>query len=182
MPGYYHQLALRNLAVLGIGAVLMALIITSNNQFARADCVQDLDWPEKPCLDTPPYPESYLKAIWEEYYELKGSEWMEMKKVEMDKAIENGTLKEWAEHQSEPNNFANFNVYYYYFLNGQAPDINEYSSNIRWDTSLPMLDETDTPIVFELVVVIGTVLGGAAAGIFYCLRRSNRFAAGKNEK
>jgi len=91
-------------------------------QLAHASCILDNDWPEKPCLDTPPYSESYLKSVWEEYYNCKGGEWMETKKAEMDQAIKDGTLREWVEYSSEPINFANYNVYSYYHMNGQAPD------------------------------------------------------------
>ncbi|AFU60127.1 hypothetical protein Ngar_c32110 [Candidatus Nitrososphaera gargensis Ga9.2] len=68
-----------------------------------------------------------MKAVWEEYYKYKGKDWMEMKKAEMDQAIRDGTLREWVEYRSEPNNFANYNVYSYYYLNDQAPSISWYS-------------------------------------------------------
>ena len=47
---------------------------------------------------------------------------MEMEKMEMDGAIQNGTLRQWVETQSEANNFTNYNVWYYYSLNDEAPD------------------------------------------------------------
>jgi uncharacterized protein with von Willebrand factor type A (vWA) domain len=97
-------------------------LIGSGNQPAYASCIQDEDWPNKPCLDTPPYSEEYRKQVWQQYYEYKGAEWMEAKKVEMDGAIENGTLRQWVETRSSPTNFANHNVWYYYYLNGEAPD------------------------------------------------------------
>lgn len=99
-----------------------------------ASCVADADWPGKPCLDTPPYTKSELAAAWDEYYDYKGREWMEMKKAEMDRAVENGTLKEWAGYREEPRNFANFNVYFYYYLHDQAPDINGYASIVVDDS------------------------------------------------
>ena len=93
-------------------------------QFAYGDCIQDEDWPDKPCLDTPPYSDDYMKQIWQQYFDFKGKDWMEMKKAEMYQTIANGTLTEWVETRSSPNNFANYNVWYYYYLNGQAPNAN----------------------------------------------------------
>lgn len=111
---------------------MLGLVMTNR---VEASCVEDVDWPAGPCLDTPPYDREDLRKIWDEYYKMKGSNWMEMKKAEMDQAIKDGTLKEWTEYQSEPNNFANFNVYFYYYLNGQAPDINDYDA-IAKDSNL----------------------------------------------
>jgi hypothetical protein len=91
-------------------------------QNAHASCVQDTDWPDRDCLDMPPYSEEYLKQYWQQYYEYKGKEWMEVKKAEMDEAITNGMLRAWVETQNSPDNFANHNVWSYYYVNGQAPD------------------------------------------------------------
>lgn len=107
---------------LGLAAMLAASLAGFGNQPAHAGCIQDQDWPDKPCLDTPPYSEEYLKQVYPQYYEYKGSEWMEMKKAEMDQAIANGTLRQWVETSSAPDNFANNNVWRYYYLNDQAPD------------------------------------------------------------
>lgn len=107
---------------IGLSAILVVTLIGFGNQSGYADCIQDEDWPDKPCLDTPPYSKEYLKQLYQQYYEYKGKEWMELKKSEMDQAIANGTLGEWVETRSSPNNFANNNVWYYYYLNNQAPD------------------------------------------------------------
>lgn len=167
----YYSLAV---AILLATAVLLAnTTILLQHRPVYADCVKDNDWPEKPCLDTPPYPESFLKETWQKYHEYKGKEWMEMKKAEMDQTIIDGTLKEWLEYQSEPNNFANFNVYYYYFVNGQAPDVDGYSGAITWDTSIPMRDAYDPTAFLRLIVILGVVIGGAVVGIFYYFKRVN---------
>lgn len=105
-----------------ISAMAVTAITVTLGQPAYAACIQDEDWPDKPCLDTPPYSKEYLLQVWQQYYEYKGKEWMEAKKAEMDMAIQNGSLREWVETQSSPNNFANYNVWYYYNLNGEAPD------------------------------------------------------------
>jgi hypothetical protein len=102
-------------------------------QPAYAACIRENDWPEKPCLDTPPYAKEDLKATWQRYYEYKGQDWMEMKKAEMDQAIRDRTLNEWVEYRSAPDNFANYNVYFYYFLNDEAPDINDFSNSFMND-------------------------------------------------
>ena len=96
-------------------------VVITLEQPAYADCILDEDWPEKPCLDTPPYSNEYLRQVWEQYYEYKGKEWMDEKRAEMDMAIQNGTLREWVETQSSPDNFANHNVWQYYYLN-EAPN------------------------------------------------------------
>ena len=126
-------------------------------QPAYADCSRDNDWPEKPCLDAGPYSEEYLKATWEEYYEYKGQVWMEAKKAEMDQAIKDGTLNEWVETRSAPDNFANYNVYFYYFLNGQAPAINNSSNEPAVWNSFS---------IEWVLAVVGIAVGGTAAIIF----------------
>jgi hypothetical protein len=64
-------------------------------------------------------PLDHLKERWAEYYEIKGSEWMETRKQEMLNAIENGTLDEWID--LDPT-MAHHNVYTYYFVKGEIPD------------------------------------------------------------
>lgn len=115
-----HGIALVALAVLALGHV--ANFTSNTMQFAYGSCIRDEDWPDKPCLDTPPYSDDYVKQFWQQYYELKGKDWMEMKKAVMYQAIANGTLREWVETRSSPNNFANYNVWKYFYLYGQAPN------------------------------------------------------------
>ena len=107
-------------AILAI--ILFAAVAVMSEQTAYGQCIFDEDWPDKPCLDTPPYSEEYLRQVWQQYYEYKGREWMEAKKAEMDMAIQNGLLREWVETKSSPNNFANYNVWHYYHLFGEALD------------------------------------------------------------
>lgn len=64
-------------------------------------------------------PLDYLKQSWAEYYDMKGSEWMETKKQEMLSAIKNGTLDEWID--LDPT-MAHHNVHTYYFVKGEIPD------------------------------------------------------------
>lgn len=105
--------------------LIISIISGSKISQAYGACVRDEDWPDNPCLDTPPYSDDYLKQVWQQYYEFKGKDWMEMKKAEMYQAIANGTLRDWIETRSTPNNFANSNVWNYYYLNGQAPNAYE---------------------------------------------------------
>jgi hypothetical protein len=131
-------------------------------QPAYAACVQDSDWPEKPCLDEPPYAKQDLKAAWEGYHEYKGQTWMEVKKVEMDQAIKDGTLNEWVEYRSAPDNFANYNVYFYYFLNDQALDINDFSNSLMRE---PAAYWFGLPLGWVLATA-GIAVAGTAAIIF----------------
>lgn len=105
--------------------VIPSLLFTFNSAFA--DCNIDNDWQEKPCLDMPLYSKAKLVQIWDEYYSMKGQEWMEMKKSEMDYAIENKILQKWLSFGTQyKNNFQNHNVYFYYFLNDQAPAVDGF--------------------------------------------------------
>lgn len=124
---------------------------------AFAGCVQDTDWPGKPCFDTPPYSNEESREAWEKYYEYKGQEWMEMKKAEMDMAIEEGRLKEWTAYQSEPNNFANSNVYTYYLVNDQVTPVSRNPSNDSGFLSIPS--------VVWIAAVAGIAVAGTAAAL-----------------
>ncbi len=142
-------------------AILNLVFMT--NSVARpvyADCAQDNDWTDKPCLDTPPYQRADLKEAWEPYYEYKGAAWMEMKKAEMDQAIDDGRLEDWVEYRSEPNNFANYNVYFYYYLNDQAPEINNAGRIIADDSASLSYSAT------WLIATIGIAVSGTAAILF----------------
>ncbi len=108
-----------------VGIFLLVLTFTLPSVFA--DCSLDSDWQEKPCLDMPPYDKSELVQIWDQYYLMKGQKWMEMKKAEMDFAIENQILEKWLSFSIPTSqNFQNHNVYFYYFLNDQAPIMDGY--------------------------------------------------------
>ena len=105
-----------------------------------AECGPDYDWPERPCYDVGTPSQDEVRTAWAKYYDYKGKEWMENKKAEMDQAITDGTLQEWILNQSEPNNSANYNVYYYYHLNGQAPSVELIDSgtsvvSTQWEMS-----------------------------------------------
>jgi len=93
-----------------------------------ASCVVNEDWEKAPCLDTIAngrYDKNEVN-MWKDYYQYKGTEWMEQKRSEMNQAIEGDILKEWV-HQS----IQNANVYAYYYFSGRAPDIGEYHAGFE---------------------------------------------------
>lgn len=140
--------------ILSASFVSLLLVIPSHN--VQALCAYDSDWPQKPCYDEPPGPSIIEKRNdWQKYYDFKGKEWMEIKKVEMGSAIGNGTLKEWVEHKNEPENYANYNVWYYYWINGYAPDLDgNYIVNYVDVRSGPSL----LPSYFILIAILGASL------------------------
>lgn len=93
-------------------------------------CPENTDWPDAPnrCDMRENYTRTELKNLYDDYYEYKGAEWMEMKKTEMDSVIASGSwireyyeLSVWLGHTQKELPFENINVYLYYALNGQAP-------------------------------------------------------------
>jgi hypothetical protein len=114
-------LEMKTLMILVMISTLFAIQFGVNH--ADAKCMLDKDWPGKPCIDTaPPLPlsKSEWKDLWSEYYTFKGAEWMEQQKSELDQQIMSGNLKEWIESGSSMQNFTNYNVWFYYYVNGQA--------------------------------------------------------------
>lgn len=88
---------------------------------------------------------------------------MEMEKAEMDAAIINGTLAEW-QGLSE----ANYNVWYYYWINGKAPNPSGISLEEGFDTSIP--NET----LFMWIVIVSVIIAIGAAAVLV-VRKSTRF-------
>ncbi|MCV0367679.1 MAG: hypothetical protein K5798_10520 [Nitrosopumilus sp.] len=125
------------------------------HQKSFADCRIDNDWSNKPCLDMPPYPKSELLQIWGEYYSIKGMEWMENKKSEMDYAIQKGIFEEWLAYGTKSGNFQNHNVYVYYFLHGDAPTIGSYYEILIKKENTTQYVETysnSTKDIYELII------------------------------
>ncbi len=71
-----------------ISLVLIGII---GMQDGFALCVEDKDWPSAPCIDTNPFSHSEFYNAWYGYYDYKGADWMETKKIEMNQALEKGT-------------------------------------------------------------------------------------------
>ena len=61
----------------------------------------------------------YLKTEWAKYYDMKGAEWMEQKKLEMLSAYESDILYDWIDSDQSK---ANQNVFTYYFVAGEVPN------------------------------------------------------------
>jgi hypothetical protein len=101
----------------------------------------DLDWPGREYFTADNYPGlEGEKEYWQQYYELKGSRWMEDKKKEMLDAFNNGTLEEWVNtlgplgnrNPDRYSNNPNANVWYYYWINDKVP---HYSSQDTFQNS-----------------------------------------------
>jgi hypothetical protein len=87
------------------------LLISVPNSFAS--CIANEDWLDAPCLDSlgnGRYDQEEVNK-WSQYYSYKGTEFMEQKRFELDKAINENTLQEWVDESIQ-----NRNVYEYYFF------------------------------------------------------------------
>ena len=102
-----------------------------------ASCIVNEDWKDAPCLDAIGNGKFDQREIdkWRDYYQYKGTEWMQQKRTEMEQEISKGNLKEWV-YQS----IQNHNVYSYYYFSGRAPDIGEY----RFGFDKFMINESST--------------------------------------
>ena len=142
---------------------IISLILSSSINKVQASCAYDIDWPQKPCNDqivngTVPYDE---KQAWQKYYDLKGKDWMESKKNEMYFADQNGILREWYEYGGHSGHFANSDVWYYYNLYGQSPNIVKYyNGTIQKDWLKPIITYYYvSPIVFAIIGIAAVVAG-----------------------
>lgn len=118
---------IKSILILVLVCSLGLLYVNMTIKTVKADCGPNNDWPNAPCYDMNSGPSiEEKKKDWEKYYELKGKEWMEMKKDEMYQADKDGILKEWYEYGKESNNMPNYNVWYYYNLYGEAPNVLKY--------------------------------------------------------
>ncbi len=91
--------------------------------YSFASCIVNEDWPDAPCLDSignGKYDQGEVNK-WSQYYSFKGTEFMEQKRIELEKAINENTLQEWVDESIQ-----NRNVYEYYFFSGRAPNTGEY--------------------------------------------------------
>lgn len=134
-------------------------------------CPEDTDWPDAPnrCERRTDYTRTELKERYDEYYQYKGAEWMEMKKAEMDSVISRGswiegypTLWTWLGNSQREIPFENINVYLYYFLNGQAPDVGWgwYSVNDEFEPVITLYYVSPGAImIISSIVIIGTTTG-----------------------
>lgn len=107
--------------------VITAFVMFPENS-VFAQCVENTDWPDAPCMDlvvNGSYPQDLVDR-WAAYYDYKGAQFMESKKVEMDKAVKDDKLLEWVEKSLQ-----NTNVWYYYHFSGKAP--NPYPQKVGFE-------------------------------------------------
>lgn len=90
---------------------------------AFGQCVVNDDWPDAPCLDTIVNGRYDQKDVdrWTDYYQYKGTVFMEQKRSELEQAIKIDNLQNWVNESTQ-----NRNVYEYYFFSGRAPNIVGY--------------------------------------------------------
>jgi hypothetical protein len=102
-----------------IGMIIFPLAI----QHSFAMCVINEDWSDAPCMDmiiNGHYPQEQVDR-WYDYYDYKGTEFMEAKKQEMNQVIQNNMLQEWIDESVQ-----NYNVWTYYYFSGDAPSSYPY--------------------------------------------------------
>lgn len=139
--------------------------ITGESQAVLASCAEDKDFPGKPCNDFIDTGNPNQKPIlgdkndWKAFYDMKGKDWMESKKQEMYFADQNGILKEWYEYGSNSGHLANSDVWYYYSLYGESPDIIKYYNGmVQKNWFYPIITYYYvSPIVFVIIGVAAVV-------------------------
>lgn len=74
-------------------------------------CPENLDWKDTPCYASfQNFTKEKIQDDWAPYYDYKGKEWMEQKKIELITAIRDDNHHEW-----RGENDANSNVFHYYY-------------------------------------------------------------------
>ena len=107
--------------------ILLELFVLSTPKNIDGVCIENEDWTDAPCWgrqctgsDAPPCVDpNWWKERWTPYYDYKGMDWMETKKIELLNAIKMNNVEEWK--QNTPNG-ANSNVFDYYFYMGEIPN------------------------------------------------------------
>src|SRR5579885_310465 len=147
--------------------VASSVPVINESQAVSAQCLEDKDFPGKPCndaIDTAnPNQKPILgdKSDWKAFYDMKGKVWMESQKQEMYFAEQNKILKEWYEYGRDSGYLANSDVWYYYNLYGQSPDIMKYyNGTIQKDWTKPIITYYYvSPIVFVIIGIIAVAVG-----------------------
>lgn len=106
----------------------MIAFIVFQNSPAFASCAPNTDWPDAPCMDLIEggrYPQDQVDR-WTAYYDYKGAQFMESKKIQMDNAIKEDHLMDWVDESIQ-----NHNVWQYYHFSGQVPS--PYPQKIGFD-------------------------------------------------
>ena len=108
-------------------SIMIVSVIFSNNP-VFAECAVNTDWPDAPCMDlivNGHYPQDLVDK-WARYYDYKGAQFMETKKMELDKAVREDRLMGWVNESIQ-----NHDVWQYYYFSGQVP--NPYPQNAGFD-------------------------------------------------
>ncbi len=97
-------------------------------QESFAICIEDEDWPDKPCYAIPGefFTSKEKQPDWLEYHQYKGDDWYGEKHLEMKKNIESKTLKQWIGESPKPinsqnENNQNYNVWFLQYIYGHVP-------------------------------------------------------------
>lgn len=103
--------------------LFFSVFVTVTINDIDALCMPDPDWPDAPCYGCPYcYPGLEQEQIdMEPYYDYKGAEFMEQKRKEMMTLLEQGKLDWWNDYSAYPSDDSNYNVWRYYYLNGEVP-------------------------------------------------------------
>ena len=146
-----------------IGMFVFSLVIPQG----FSQCIYNEDWYDAPCFDTGPVSHFEFYMAWGPYYDHKGSEWMETKRIELHQAIEQGSIEEWVKK------IENHNVYQYYL------STNEIQSHLSYDQYVVELDPNfltsggfivETRHDYILIIIISIVFSGVTA-LFYFKKR-----------
>lgn len=116
-----------HLAILAVTGLFLVLTVAFHT--VNAFCGElNSDWIKAPCYAIPGLnvTKEQMKNDWAGYYQYKGAQWMEAKKIEMANYTSNNLLKTWT-----CVNQSNYDVWWYYYLNDQAP-------SIAWPENGPM--------------------------------------------
>ncbi|MCV0391992.1 MAG: hypothetical protein K5790_01720 [Nitrosopumilus sp.] len=142
--------------VITIIGIIFAGVFTIITPIVYAQCIYNDDWPDAPCFDTGPVSHLDFNKAWAPYYDHKGSEWMETKRIELHQVLEQGTIEEWVEK------LENHNVYQYYLSR------NEIQSSLPYDSFFVKYDPTFIPpeyisnetliILFTLILTLITIV------------------------
>ena len=100
-----------------------------------ASCAQNSDWPQAPCFDYGNVPKSTFVERWTPYYDFKGEELMEQKKIELLNALETDSFEKWI--NSSENYLENSNVYNYYLSTGEIAKQYKYGGFIDYENKSP---------------------------------------------
>jgi len=151
-------------------------------------CIENSDWPDAPCY--PPGDPPPLEKLREElkgYYDYKGKEWMEMKKLEILEAIQNGTLEDWKK-EGPPQ--AHSNVHFYYYVNGEVPEIDgkyvyehfseneQFIENLNEDAKIEkgFIDIANQPSGVENYLILVVIPIAVIIVTLFIIRRKRKLA------